>query len=118
MIQREQETRYSATSEVNMPAGVVMYARTPVFNHQEIPKGLSKSHRTGKGVWSELVIDQGLVQLDWLDDSGKSLRLQAGEHSTIPPLLMHRVDLLSDDARFHLDFYRLPDESAGPSGSS
>lgn len=102
--------------ELELPQGYAAFTRTPTFDPLKLPAGLRDSHSTSRGVWGEIVVEQGTLRYDWLDGSGKSWNLEVGEVGVIPDALPHRVKPLSDDTRFHLQLYRAEDALEESSG--
>lgn len=92
---------------LDLPRGYVAFTRTPTFNPLTLPPGLRDSHRTSRGVWGEIVIEQGAVRYDWLDGSGESWDLEAGEVGVIPAGVPHRVKPMSEDTRFYLQLFHV-----------
>jgi tellurite resistance-related uncharacterized protein/uncharacterized protein (DUF2249 family) len=91
---------------LELPQGYAFFTRTPIFEQLVLPEGLQNSHRTSYGVWGEIVVESGLLRYDWLDGSGESWYLGEGDVGVIPAELPHRIEPISDDARFYLQLYR------------
>ena len=96
--------------DMALPQGCVPFARTSTFDQCKLPDGLRDHHNTSHGVWGEIVVERGMLRYDWLDGSGKSWDLARGEVGVIPAQLPHRIEPLSDDARFYLRLYRVGDD--------
>ena len=103
--------------ELKLPRGYAPFTRTPTFDPLKLPAGLRESHSTSREVWGEIIVEQGTLRYDWLDGSGKSWNLGAGEVGVIPAELPHRVKPLSDDTRFYLQLYRAENTSRQTSES-
>jgi tellurite methyltransferase len=97
-----------ACDRKKMPAGHVAYRRTPSFTHETVPKALLGRHDTKAGVWAQLCVTTGALELIEVHGESEShLVINAGEHAIIRPEVEHRVGLLAD-VEFYVEFWRSP----------
>ncbi|MGB0114124.1 MAG: DUF1971 domain-containing protein [Ilumatobacteraceae bacterium] len=92
-----------------LPGGLVLARRTPLFDAVSLPPALVKSHRTS--VWAELRVQTGSVRyVDLEGDAPRDERLEAGDSAVVVPGIEHRIEP-STDAVFYIQFFR---EHGGP----
>ncbi len=108
--------------EAAIPNGLVEARRTPLFDLDQLPEPLARSHRTT--VWAQLRVQVGSVRYTDLEGPDpRDLRVGPGETVTIAPGVEHVIEP-STDARFYVQFFRSPDEpqppnaTAGPEGAA
>lgn len=90
------------------PAGLVPYRATPVFTAETVPEGLTRSHRTGAGVWGRIDVLAGELELTRFDGDGGALppeTLREGESALVRPGEPHAV-APGAEARFSVTFLR------------
>ena len=105
----------------SLPPGVVQYSQVPSvsssrshFTATTIPKGLLKDHSTKAGTWGVIRVDQGRLLYVVEEGAGPgggpryTLELVAPARGIIEPTVRHRVEPLSDDVQFVVEFHRLP----------
>ena len=90
----------------HLPADAVFVRSTPEFDAASTPDGLRRAHRIADGVWGVLRVLAGSITFV-LDESGETTDIGAGGHHVIPPGVPHHV-VPSEDARFLVEFHRLP----------
>ncbi|ROP58288.1 tellurite resistance-related uncharacterized protein [Enterobacter sp. BIGb0383] len=88
---------------------------TPFWNKQTVPQALLTHHNTKKGVFGRLSVMQGAVKyIGFRDEHDETpeieVVIEAGHFGISPPQYWHRVELLTDDTYFNLDFFADPDE--------
>lgn len=88
---------------------------TPFWNKQSVPQALLTHHNTKKGVFGRLSVMQGAVKYIGFrhehDDTPEiEVVIEAGHFGISPPQYWHRIELLTDDTYFNLDFFADPDE--------
>ena len=99
-------------NDPNLPAELVEARRTPLFTPETLPDALIASHRTS--VWAELRVQAGSVRyIDLEGDTPRDIRVEAGQSAVIVPAVEHRVEP-STDARFYVQFYRVPGADLSP----
>jgi tellurite resistance-related uncharacterized protein len=90
-----------------LPRDAVPYKRTPEFDKESTPEGLLESHRTKPGTWGEVVVLEGSILYRVLEPAIREYQLTAGCPGIITPAIRHAITP-SRDARFYVQFYRLP----------
>ena len=88
---------------------------TPFWNKQSVPQALLTHHNTKKGVFGRLSVMQGAVKyIGFRDEHDETpeieVVIEAGHFGISPPQYWHRIELLTDDTYFNLDFFADPDE--------
>ena len=79
-----------------------------------MPQALLTHHNTKKGVYGRLPVMYGAVKQYGFAGEHKTehemeTTLIAGQFDISPPLSWHRIELLSDDTYFNLEFFADPD---------
>ena len=97
----------SIADQPHLPAGAVHVRSTPEFDATSTPPGLRRAHQIAEGVWGVLRVLAGTVTFV-LEESGTAIAVAAGDHHVIEPESRHHV-VVADDARFVVDFHRVPD---------
>lgn len=88
-----------------LPSGLTEYKRTTELDAQNVPSGLTKTHRLKPDVWGELVVLEGHV-LYVLEDQGDAvIVLREGLRGVIAPEAPHHVEP-RPGARFYVRFLR------------
>jgi tellurite resistance-related uncharacterized protein len=93
-----------------LPDDAVAYRRTDDFTTATMPAALRAEHVTRAGVWGRIVVSEGRLRYV-VDRLGRALVLAPGAPGVVPPEVAHRVEPLGD-VRFHVEFLRVPGESA------
>ena len=60
-----------APHPAGLPAGLVAYRRTPIFDQDTIPAGLRREHRTASGVWGLITVLEGRLRFRSLHPVGE-----------------------------------------------
>src|SRR5690348_4103150 len=96
-----------------LPAGVLPYRRTPVFDEKTMPAGLRREHRTAAGVWGLITVVEGRLRFRSLVPSSERV-LGAGDTEVVAPEQPHEVQP-DGPVRFFVEFCQAdkPD-AAGP----
>jgi tellurite resistance-related uncharacterized protein len=105
-----------AAARPGLPAGVVAYRRTPVFDQDTIPKGLRREHRTAPGVWGLIVILEGRLRFRALYPLNETI-LEPGTPIAVAPEQPHEVDP-DGPVRFFVEFYRAAGVAPSPADHS
>jgi tellurite resistance-related uncharacterized protein len=90
-----------------LPAGVVAYRRTAIFDETTLPAALRRHHRTKPGVWALIHVMEGRLLFRTLDPPGEML-LQPGVTGLIRPQQLHEVEPLGA-VRFYIEFHAAPE---------
>lgn len=85
-----------------LPQGLTAYRRTESFSEGTVPAALLAEHRTKRGVWAQIVVEQG--KLEYVCPQGTFV-LHTGVLGIVEPEVMHQVRPLGR-VRFHVVFLR------------
>lgn len=90
-----------------LPEFVSPYKRTPTFTKSSCPKGLLARHNTKKDTWGLIVIESGCLRYTIFNETGPDWAtiLTPDKPGIIEPQIFHKVELLSDDSSFYVEFY-------------
>lgn len=94
-----------------LPSGLAPYSRTPLFDQDSLPAGLTREHRTKAGVWALIHVVEGRLLYRILTPR-EERTLSPGTPGVVVPEQPHEVEPL-DDVRFYVEFHaaRPPDGS-------
>jgi tellurite resistance-related uncharacterized protein len=101
-----------ASAPSGLPAGLVAYRRTPVFDQDTIPAGLRREHRTAAGIWGLIVVLEGRLRFRALQPASETV-LTAGTPIAVAPQQPHEV-AADGSVRFYVEFYRAADAAVPP----
>lgn len=87
-----------------LPASVARYKQTAIFTEDSVPAALLRDHRTKRGVWAEIIVDEG--KLEYTCERGTFV-LRPGITGIVEPEQPHHVRLLGP-VRFHVWFSAEP----------
>ncbi|MDE2599804.1 MAG: DUF1971 domain-containing protein [Rhodocyclaceae bacterium] len=88
-----------------LPAHVALYQKTPEFDENTMPHGLTHDHQTQAPVWAKVVVLEGRLQYT-IDGPGKeTLILDEHTSGVVEPMVPHEVKPLGK-VRFYVEFYR------------
>ena len=88
-----------------LPPGLGVYGRTPVFDVSNVPRALLAHHRTKAGTWGRILVVEGVLSYRLEQPEPRVWLLSAGVVGIILPGQPHAVTL-SDSTRFYLEFLR------------
>lgn len=96
-----------------IPSHFVHTRSTPFWNKETAPAGLFQRHLdkgTRPGVYPRLSVIRGAVKYLGYSDAQcatpeRETIIQAGQFGVFPPEKWHRIELLTDDAYFNIDFF-------------
>lgn len=92
-----------------IPTNHINYKSTKIFNKDNIPQLLLYSHNTKAGVYGEIVVLTGKLKFYGLKEHKgeveKELIIKSGETAISPPQYWHRVEFLTHDTTFKINFY-------------
>ena len=86
-----------------LPAGLVAYKRTPLFDQDSLPAGLRREHRTKAGVWALIHVVEGRLRYRILDPLSEEI-LCPGTPGVVRPEQPHEVEPLGP-VRLFVAFY-------------
>lgn len=93
-----------------LPAGLVAYQRTPVFDQDSLPGGLRREHRTKPGVWALIHVLEGRLRYRILDPAREAI-LTPGVPGVVRPEQLHEVEPLGA-MRMFVEFHAAVPSSA------
>src|SRR5690349_378221 len=93
-----------------LPAGLIAYRRTPIFDQDTIPAGLRREHRTAPGVWGLITVLEGRLRFRALHRASETL-LASGTPIAVAPQEPHEV-APDGPVRFFVEFYRAADPAS------
>ncbi|WP_428944970.1 DUF1971 domain-containing protein [Pantoea sp. FN060301] len=101
-------------TRLTIPAHFVHTRATPFWDKNTAPKALFTHHNTKKGVYGRLSVMQGTVKYFGFPDAESTtpdleLVINAGSFGISPPQKWHRIELLTEDTLFNIDFFAEPD---------
>lgn len=97
-----------------LPAGLVAYRRTPIFDQDTIPAGLRREHRTAAGVWGLITVLDGRLRFRALSPVSETV-LIPGAPIAVAPQQPHEV-VPDGPVRFYVEFYREADPASSDPG--
>jgi tellurite resistance-related uncharacterized protein len=103
-----------AIAPSGLPAGLVAYRRTPIFDQDTIPAGLRREHRTTAGVWGLITVLEGRLRFRTLRPATETV-LAPGTPMPVAPQQPHEVDP-DGPVRFFVEFYRAADPASSDAG--
>lgn len=94
---------------------------TPFWDRTSVPQALLTHHNTRQGVYGRLSVMRGAVRyLGFRDEQATEpemrLEIHAGEFGISPPGYWHRIELLTEDTLFNIDFFADPNISLDGEG--
>jgi tellurite resistance-related uncharacterized protein len=87
-----------------LPAQVAAYRDTPTFDQDSVPAALLRDHNTKAGVWGQIVVLEGVLELG-IDEPSATLTLTPDVPGVVRPEQVHRVRPLGA-VRFFVRFYK------------
>ena len=95
-----------------LPEAARHVRRTPTFTEESVPAGLLRDHRTKRGTWGLIHVEQGELEYRIDEPASEVLRLVPGRPGVVVPEMAHRVRPLGE-VRFHVEFLARPAEPEG-----
>ena len=95
-----------------MMQDLVMYKRMPIWTAETMPEAVQRKHNTKVGTWGKITVLTGELKFIEMTENGEELAehiFKAGEGNPYAqPQAWHRVEALTDDLEWYLEFYCLP----------
>lgn len=92
-----------------IPAHFVNYKSTPTFTKDNVPKMFIHRHNTRAGVYGKICVLQGTLKFYGFSSSKGEVEqeviIQADQHAISPPQYWHKVEFLTDDCQFQVQFF-------------
>ncbi len=97
----------------SIPNDFINYKSTPVFTQGNIPKMFLHLHNTKSGVYGKIIVTKGQLKFygfaERRGDIEQEIIINAEQSAISPPEYWHKVEFLTDDTEFHVDFYAQKD---------
>lgn len=93
-----------------LPAGLVAYKRTPVFDQDSLPAGLRRAHRTRAGVWALIHVLEGRLRFRNTEPAEETI-LEAGTAGVVQPERAHEVEPIGP-MRMYVEFHAAEGEAS------
>ena len=98
---------------MSIPNDFINYRSTSVFTKESVPKLLLYSYNTKAGVYGKISVLTGSLKFYGLKEhrgeAEKEIVINEGESAVSPPQYWHKVELLTNDTTFKIDFYAQKD---------
>ena len=88
-----------------LPKHVTCYGRSPEFSEKSIPESIRSSHSTKTGTWARIVVVEGRLLYQVLEDAVSEAELSPEAPGIVAPEVAHRVEPIGE-VRFFIEFYR------------
>lgn len=92
-----------------IPESYVNYKSTPTFNTDNIPKMFLHLHNTREGVFGKINVINGSLKFYGFSgrrgDVEQEIVIVKGESVIAPPEYWHKVEFMTEDTSFRVDFY-------------
>ena len=95
-----------------MPEKLIAYKRMPLWTKDTIPEAVQRKHNTKVGTWGKITVLKGKLKFVELTEDGEEVAshvFEAGaDNPMAQPQAWHRVEALTDDVEWFLEFYCEP----------
>ena len=95
-----------------MPEKLIAYKRMPLWTKDTMPEAVQRKHNTKVGTWGKITVLKGKLKFVELTEDGEEVAshiFEAGEDNPmVQPQAWHRVEALTDDVEWFLEFYCEP----------
>jgi tellurite resistance-related uncharacterized protein len=85
------------------------YKSTDIFDKTNVPKMFLHLHNTRAGVYGKICVLSGSLKFYGFSEKRgpveQEIIIPSGEHGISPPEYWHKVEFLTDDTKFRVDFY-------------
>jgi tellurite resistance-related uncharacterized protein len=92
-----------------IPENFVKYKSTPVFEKDSVPKMFLHLHNTRAGVYGKICVVSGTLKFFGFTqrrgDIEQEISIEAGDFAVSPPEYWHKVEFLTEQTKFRVDFY-------------
>ncbi|MCK5820215.1 MAG: DUF1971 domain-containing protein [Psychromonas sp.] len=98
---------------LKIPSDFVNYKSTSTFTKESVPKMFLHLHNTRAGVYGKIVVTSGQLKFYGFKERRgqieKEVLIKKNESAISPPEYWHKVEFLTDDTEFYVDFYAQQD---------
>ena len=95
-----------------MPEKLIAYKRMPLWTKDTMPEAVQRKHNTKVGTWGKITVLKGKLKFVELTEDGEEVAshvCEAGaDNPMAQPQAWHRVEALTDDVEWFLEFYCEP----------
>lgn len=95
-----------------MPEKLIAYKRLPLWTKDTMPEAVQRKHNTKVGTWGKITVLKGKLKFVELTEDGEEVAshiFEAGaDNPMAQPQAWHRVEALTDDVEWFLEFYCEP----------
>ena len=95
-----------------MPEKLIAYKRMPLWTKDTMPEAVQRKHNTKVGTWGKITVLKGKLKFVELTEDGEEVASHIFEASADNPMAQpqawHRVEALTDDVEWFLEFYCEP----------
>lgn len=95
-----------------MPEKLIAYKRMPLWTKDTMPEAVQRKHNTKVGTWGKITVLKGRLKFVELTEDGEEVAshvFEAGaDNPMAQPQAWHRVEALTDDVEWFLEFYCEP----------
>lgn len=95
-----------------MPEKLIAYKRMPLWTKYTMPEAVQRKHNTKVGTWGKITVLKGKLKFVELTEDGEEVAshvFEAGaDNPMAQPQAWHRVEALTDDVEWFLEFYCEP----------
>ena len=95
-----------------MPKKLIAYKRMPLWTKDTMPEAVQRKHNTKIGTWGKITVLKGKLKFVELTEDGEEVAshvFEAGaDNPMAQPQAWHRVEALTDDVEWFLEFYCEP----------
>jgi len=93
----------------SIPDDFINYKSTPLFTKTNIPKMFLHLHNTKAGVYGKIIVTKGQLKFfgfaERRGEVEQEIILENGESAISPPEYWHKVEFLTENTEFYVDFY-------------
>ena len=93
----------------NIPKNYINYKSSPVFDPSNVPKMFLHLHNTRAGVYGKICVLSGSLKFygfaERRGEVEQEVVIMADNAAISPPQYWHKVEFLSDEPTFRVDFY-------------
>lgn len=95
-----------------MPEKLIAYKRMPLWTKDTMPEAVQRKHNTKVGTWGKITVLKGKLKFVELTEDGEEVAshiFEAGaDNPMAQPQAWHRVEALTEDVEWFLEFYCEP----------
>lgn len=92
-----------------IPENFINYKSTPIFDQSSVPKMFLHLHNTRSGVYGKICVISGTLKFFGFTqrkgDIEQEISISAGNFAISPPEYWHKVEFLTENTTFRVDFY-------------